>query len=59
MFDKTLARIGASLEKAGIPYMIIHKIFAGRPRDIEDVQSVMLKNADLDIPYLSLIPLPE
>ena len=23
MFDKTLARIGASLEKAGIPYMII------------------------------------
>jgi hypothetical protein len=52
MFDKTLARIGASLEKAGIPYMIIHKIFAGRPRDIEDVQTVILKNTAIDIPYI-------
>jgi len=32
--------------------LIIHKIFAGRPRDIEDVQSVLLKGHALDIPYI-------
>jgi len=32
--------------------VIIHKIFAGRPRDIEDVRSIILKNSDMDIQYL-------
>ncbi|MCK9264724.1 MAG: nucleotidyltransferase family protein [Deltaproteobacteria bacterium] len=32
--------------------MIIHKIFAGRPRDREDVRSILLRNDDLDIPYI-------
>ena len=31
--------------------LIIHKIFAGRPRDIEDVRNVVMKNPDLDIAY--------
>lgn len=31
--------------------LIIHKIFAGRPRDIEDSRLVILKNPDLDVPY--------
>jgi len=31
--------------------LIIHKIFAGRPRDLEDVWSVILKNPGIDTPY--------
>jgi len=37
---------------AAVEDLIIHKIFAGRPRDIEDVRSVILKNASLDIGYI-------
>jgi hypothetical protein len=37
---------------AAVEDLIIHKIFAGRPRDIEDVQTVILKNPALDIPYI-------
>ena len=32
--------------------LIIHKIFAGRPRDVEDVRTVLLKNPDIDIRYI-------
>lgn len=32
--------------------LIIHKIFAGRPRDIEDVRSVLLKNPSIDAGYI-------
>ncbi len=32
--------------------VIIHKVIAGRPRDIEDVQSILLKNQGLDIAYI-------
>lgn len=32
--------------------LIIHKIFSGRPRDLEDVRSILFKNAALDIRYL-------
>lgn len=32
--------------------VIIHKIFAGRPRDLEDVRSIVLKNQDIDIRYI-------
>lgn len=32
--------------------IIIHKIFAGRPRDIEDVRSILIKNPNIDIPYI-------
>ena len=32
--------------------LIIHKIFAGRPRDIEDVRSILLKTPDLDRTYI-------
>ena len=32
--------------------VIIHKIFAGRPRDIEDAKSIILKNKKLDTHYL-------
>ena len=32
--------------------LIIHKIFAGRPRDIEDVRTVILKNPNVDRQYI-------
>jgi hypothetical protein len=32
--------------------LIIHKIFAGRPRDMEDVRSVLLKNPGVDLQYI-------
>jgi hypothetical protein len=32
--------------------LIIHKIFAGRPRDLEDVENVLIKNPEVDIAYV-------
>jgi predicted nucleotidyltransferase len=32
--------------------VIIHKIFAGRPRDMEDVKSILIKNPDFDKSYI-------
>lgn len=32
--------------------VIIHKIFAGRPRDLEDARTILLKNPDMDIKYI-------
>jgi predicted nucleotidyltransferase len=32
--------------------VIVHKIFAGRPRDIEDVRSIILKNPGIDRGYI-------
>ena len=32
--------------------LIIHKIFAGRPRDLEDVGTILRKNPDVDIHYI-------
>lgn len=32
--------------------VIIHKIFAGRPRDLEDVKSILLKNPKMDFNYI-------
>lgn len=32
--------------------IIIHKIFAGRPRDLEDVRSIIIKNPDFDRSYV-------
>ena len=30
--------------------LILHKIFAGRPRDLEDVRTLVLKNPGIDVP---------
>jgi len=32
--------------------VIIHKIFAARPRDIEDAKSIMIKNPNFDKNYI-------
>ncbi len=33
--------------------LIIHKLVAGRPRDIEDVRGILARNSALDDPYLT------
>jgi hypothetical protein len=37
---------------ASVEDLIIHKIFAGRPRDLEDVRSVLLRNPDVEIGHI-------
>jgi hypothetical protein len=32
--------------------VIIHKVFAGRARDLDDVRSILLKNPSLNFPYI-------
>ena len=32
--------------------LVIHKIFAGRPRDLEDAKGVLLKNTEIDHAYI-------
>ena len=32
--------------------VIIHKIFAGRPRDLDDVRPILLKNPSIDLSYI-------
>ena len=49
---KRVQILGQDVSFAAVEDLIIHKIFAGRPRDLEDVRSVILKNPDLDVPYI-------
>lgn len=37
---------------AGVEDIVIHKMIAGRPRDLEDVESILLKNMDMDKEYI-------
>jgi len=43
---------GTDVHFASVEDLIIHKIFAGRPRDLEDVRGILLKNTNLDLTYL-------
>lgn len=38
---------------AAIEDLIIHKIFSGRPKDIEDIKAVLLKNSDVNKKYIT------
>ena len=44
--------MGVEVSFASPEDVIIHKIFAGRPRDIEDVISIILKNPNIDKEYI-------
>lgn len=43
---------GQEVAFARVEDLVIHKIFAGRPRDLEDVRSVLLRNPDVDKAYI-------
>ncbi len=40
------------IKYASLEDVIIHKIFAGRPRDLEDVRSILVKNPQYDKAYI-------
>jgi hypothetical protein len=50
--SKAVPLNGIDVMFASAEDVIIHKIFAGRPRDLEDVRSILLKNPDLDTTYI-------
>lgn len=43
---------GEDVAFAAAEDLIIHKIFAGRPRDLEDIWSVLFRNPSLDLDYI-------
>ena len=47
MFEEILSRIGKGDED-----LIIHKIFSGRTRDLEDVRTILLKNPNINFQYI-------
>jgi len=44
--------LGEEVSFASSEDVIIHKIFSGRPRDMEDVISIILKNPNIDKKYI-------
>ena len=53
MARSTTRKVGDTQVRFASPEdLIIHKIVAGRPRDIEDVRSVLLKNPQVDVAYI-------
>lgn len=44
--------LGQDVSFARVEDLIIHKIFAGRPRDMEDVRIMLLKNQEIDARYI-------
>lgn len=43
----------ATVKFASLEDVVIHKIIAGRARDLEDVKCMLLKNPDYDVGYIS------
>ena len=49
---KKVEMLGQEVNFASVEDLIIHKIFPGRPRDVEDVSTIILKNPKVDIRYI-------
>lgn len=43
---------GAQVAFASLEDVIVHKVIAGRPRDLEDVKSMLVKNPAADVTYV-------
>lgn len=49
---RKISILGQDVSFASPEDVIIHKVFAGRPRDIEDARSIVLKNPEIDTAYI-------
>ncbi len=49
---KVIMISGQEICFASLEDLIIHKVFAGRPRDIEDIRILIIKNQDIDEKYI-------
>ena len=49
---KKVRVLGEDVHFASPEDIIIHKIFAGRPRDIEDIRTIIMKNPSMDFHYI-------
>lgn len=49
---KRITILGQEVNFASVEDVIIHKIFAGRQRDVEDVKTIILKNPEFDKQYI-------
>lgn len=49
---RTVEMGNAKVRFASLEDLIIHKVIAGRPRDLEDVKSVLIKNPEVDFKYV-------
>lgn len=49
---KKIILAGQEVCFASLDDLILHKLFAGRPRDIEDVRTLILKNPGIDESYI-------
>lgn len=53
MARSTTRKVGKTEVRFASPEdLVIHKVVAGRPRDSEDVRSVLLKNPQVDVTYI-------
>ncbi|HBO85262.1 MAG: hypothetical protein A2073_04780 [Deltaproteobacteria bacterium GWC2_42_11] len=50
--SKKVVIMGQEVSFSSPEDLIIHKIFAGRPRDMEDVRSILLKNPEINRKYI-------
>lgn len=50
---QTVDMEGQSVRFASVEDVIVHKIFAGRPRDLEDVRSIIIRNPEIDGCYVT------
>ncbi len=44
---------GTQVKFASLEDVVIHKVISGRPRDLEDIQSILVKNPKYDSDYIS------
>lgn len=44
----TIEILGTGVRFVGVEDLVIHKVIAGRPRDLEDVRSILTRHAGLD-----------
>ena len=49
---RKISLMGKEVTFASPEDVIIHKIFASRPRDLEDVRTIILKNPEIDVQYI-------